>query len=126
MSLLRLWPAADTPISPGAMSGAPGAGYISSEGVAVSGYNPELVRDDPNFLFRLELSKLVQDTSPRPPNNFIDRLLKLLRVHSAHSHPVTFSRMHQLQGTFLTRLRCIMGKETLPVALDVVLKIRPL
>ena len=62
MSLLRLWPVADTQNSPGAVSGAPHAEYISSEGVVVSSYNPELVRDDPNFLFHLELSKLVQDT----------------------------------------------------------------
>lgn len=92
-----------------------GGHYITDPGnVEVSTYNANQFVETEYFMFRLELAKLVKDTTPRPPNNFVDKILGLIRLHVSQEKGVNLSVKHQRQKTWIRHLRRIFGREVLP------------
>ena len=85
------------------------------ENIDVSLYDALAFPDDPMFLFQLDLAKLVDSIKPRPPNNFIDKLLKLIRRHVMEADGLDLGQKHDLNETFLKQLRTVMGRAEKPV-----------
>ena len=88
----------------------------------LSAYDSSQFVETPEFMFRLDLAKLLQDTTPRPPRNFTDKLLKLLRVHVVQEDGVDLGRVPQTNKAWIRKLRKMFGRETLPVVYKVALE----
>ena len=76
----------------------------------------------PYFFFRLELTRLVQKLKPRPPRNFVDKLLRLMTDYGVGSAIDWGREDHYTQEYFIGFLRKLSGRETLPEVAQVALE----
>ena len=84
------------------------------DNIEVSRYDHELLNDRVYFHFRLALAKLVNDLKPRPPRNFIDRLLELLRYYVGQENGADMTQKHVKNDTFMKEVREVAGRTAKP------------